>query len=345
MPKELLATAAGTLEWREYNEPELRPGSVRVRSEYSAAKHGTELSFVKGTAIARGTYNGTLGLFTRDPEGEDGYPFPVGNMVVGSVTEVGPDVDTLRPGDRVYAWGSFRETHTLAVRACTKLTNGTSWQSVVCNDPAHFAMGAVRDGNVRLGDCVAVFGMGAIGLVAVQLARAAGAAMVIAVDPIAARRAAAQRLGADETVDPLAGDTGRTLKELAGPTGPDVMIDFSGTRAALQQALRGVAFGGTVVCGAFPGPHDAGLDLGAEAHVNIPNVVFSRACSEPQRDHPRWSFRRIEETCRRMIERGAIRGEPIVTPIVPFDDLLESYQRIVSDPSAGIKLGVRHASA
>ena len=61
-------------------------------------------------------------------------------------------------------------------------------EAAVCIDPAHVAVVAVRDGNVRLGDRVAVFGLGAIGLLTVQAARASGAERVMAVDPLDTRR-------------------------------------------------------------------------------------------------------------------------------------------------------------
>ena len=103
-----------------------------------------------------------------------------------------------------------------------------------------------------------------------------------------------------------------------------------------------VAFGGKVVAGAYPPPYSAGLDFGAEAHMNIPDIVFSRACSDPNREHPRWDNNRIYETCWRMIQDGRIDGRPIVDPIVPFDALLEEYPKIETDPASNIKLGVTY---
>ena len=70
-----------------------------------------------------------------------------------------------------------------------------TWKEAVCYDPAHFAMSAIRDGKVRVGERVAVFGLGAIGLMTVQMARIAGADFVAAVDPIERRRKSLQRLG------------------------------------------------------------------------------------------------------------------------------------------------------
>jgi len=87
-----------------------------------------------------------------------------------------------------------------------------------------------------------------------------------------------------------------------------------------------------VVAGAFPPPYEAGLDLGAEAHINRPNIIFSRACSEPNRDHPRWDEERLFENCKRLFREGKLTGKPIVTPIVPFEEMVTEYPKIVTDP-------------
>ena len=65
------------------------------------------------------------------------------------------------------------------------LTDALTPEAACCLDPAFFAMGAVRDAQIRIGGRVIVFGMGAIGLFAVQLARLSGATEVVAVDPSA----------------------------------------------------------------------------------------------------------------------------------------------------------------
>lgn len=345
MPKQLLWFAGGKLTWREYKEPKLDPGQVRVRSAFGAAKHGTELAFQKGYAAARGRYQRDLQLFVRD-EAPSKSAVPtgagVGNMTVGKVIEVAAEVEGLAAGDRVLVYGGFRQSHVCAADRCRKLPPELSWKSAVCLDPADFAMGAVRDGNVRVGDAVAVFGTGAIGLMAVQIARVGGASPVIAVEPLPTRRELARRLGADHVLDPGQCDAGLEMKKLTGGRGVDVAIEYSGSPQALQAALRGVAYGGTVVAGAFPPPHEAGLDLGAEAHLNIPNIVFSRSCSEPNRDHPRWNESRIFDTCLRLLIEGKISGDEVVTPVVKFDDLAGEYPKIATEPDTYVKLGCEY---
>jgi threonine dehydrogenase-like Zn-dependent dehydrogenase len=248
-------------------------------------------------------------------------------------------VEGFADGDVVLSYGPVREVHVVLTGRCWKMPEGFSWKSAVCLDPADFAMGAVRDGQVRVGDAVAVFGMGAIGLMVVQIAKLSGAYPVIAVDPLENRRQAAEACGADLTFDPTGCDAGVEVKKATGNRGADVTIDYSGNVHALQAAIRAVAFGGNVVPGSAPAPYGAGLDFGAEAHINRPNLIFSRACSEPNREHPRWDEKRIYATCWRLLTEGKLTGEPIVTPVVEFEDLVTEYPKIASNPGGNIKLG------
>lgn len=341
MPREAVLLSPDEAEIREYEEPELREGQVRCRTEFGSPKHATELASFKGYTRHRGRYDRELGAFTMEPgPAEPGGPVRMGNMFVGTVTELGPGAGKLALGDRVLSYGPLRETQTPHEDRCWRMPDGLSAKSAVCLDPADFAMAAVRDGNVRIGDAVAVFGMGAIGLMAVQIAKLSGARPVIAVEPFANRRAAAKACGADMVLDPAAGDVGLEIRLATGNRGVDVAVEYSGAMRAMQAALRAVAYGGNVVAGAFPGPYEAGLDFGAEAHQNIPNIIFSRACSRPDREHPRWDEPRIYATCWRLICEGALTGEPVVDPVVPFDGLAAELPKIVTDPGANIKLGV-----
>ena len=340
MPKRLICLGPEQLAWQSYQEPALEGDQVRVRVEYAAAKHGTEMAFYTGYGLARGTYDPAWQVFRHDPPANP-YPFRVGNMLVGRVIERGPEATKLQEGARVCLYGGFAETAVTSETRCWPMPQGMPWQSAVCLDPADFALGAVRDGNVRIGDAVAVFGLGAIGLMALQVLRLAGAHPIIAIEPLASRRTLAETIGADVTLDPAACDAGLEIKVATQGRGADVCIEYSGARAALQAALRGVAYGGTVVMGAFPAPDGAGLDLGAEAHHNIPKIVFTRACSQPDRDHPRWDNERIYAHCWDLLKAGRLSGEAIIQPVVRFEDLLSEYPKIATRPEEIIKLGAR----
>ena len=333
MPRELIAPERERVAFRDYPRQPLAPKQVRVRSEFGAAKHGSEMSLYKGYGSPRGRYDNELGIFIHDSGGTENYPAVLGNMCIGEVIETDSAVADLRRGDRVFAHGGFRQEHVWRADQVRVLPEGVSWQAATCLDPTDFALGAVRDGHVRIGDAVAVFGMGAIGLMALQLARLAGARPVIAVDPIPLRR----EVGADLTLDPAACDAGKEIRLATARRGADVCIEYSGHHGALQAALRGVCYLGTVVAGAYP----AGLDLGAEAHFNRPSIVFSRACSEPNPEHPNWDEQRLFEVSWRLLSDGSLSCDPVVQPVVAFDELLTEYPKIATAPEENVKLGVR----
>ncbi len=340
MPRELIAVAPNEIAFREYAQLPLTPGQIRVRSRFGAAKHGTEIALYKGYAELRGAWDATYRLH-RPGQPFVRYPLGLGNICVGEVIEVAPDVTQFQVGEQVFRFAPFREEQVWVASSVHKLPPGVPWQAAVCLDPADFALGAVRDGHVRIGDAVAVFGMGAIGLIVIQLAKLAGAYPVIAVEPLALRREAALACGADLALDPSQCDAGLEIKLATDKRGADVCIEYSGHHLALQAALRGVAYNGTVVAGAFPGSYPAGLDFGAEAHMNRPKIVFSRACSEPNPDYPNWNEDRLFSVVWRLLASGAIKSEPIVQPVVKFDDLLTEYPKIATHPQANVKLGVR----
>jgi len=265
-------------------------------------------------------------------------------MVVGDIIEVGSDVSAVKLGERVCTYGPLQET--VIVNAVNnyklrKMPKGASWKNAVCYDPAQFAMSGVRDANVRVGDYVVVVGLGAVGQIALQLAKKAGAAIVIGIDPIAHRCDIARRHGADFCLNPLECDVGLELKRLTGKQGVDSIIESSGYADALQSALRGLAYGGTISYIAFAKPFPAGFNLGREAHFNNAKIVFSRASSEPNPDYPRWNRKRIEETCWELLMNGYLNCEDLIDPVVTFSSSAEGYMKYVDrQPELSIKMGV-----
>ena len=119
-------------------------------------------------------------------------------------------------------------------------------------EPLGVAIHAIDLGHLRIGGTAAVIGCGPIGLLLVQLLRAAGAASVVAVDPLPHRRAAARRAGANVIADPgtLDGDCG--LADLVG-AGVDAAFEMAGTGGAVLLTVRAARPGGRVVLAGIPG--------------------------------------------------------------------------------------------
>ena len=342
MPLELVAIEPHKPILSEYIDGPIQPNQIRFQTEFAAAKHGTELGLYTSTSVgANQHYDSEWQMFFPN-EASDIFPLGLGNMAVGSVTEVGSSVKRFKPSDKVFCYTNCRQTVTRNEDSADlrHLPEQMSWQAAVCIDPTEFALGAVRDGCVRVGDAVAVFGLGAIGLFILQLARVQGAETVFAIDPIALRREVAIDLGADAVFDPSSVDVSYQIKKATAKRGTDVSFEVSGNYTALHHAIRSVAFGGNVVTVAVYKEAKGGLELGAEWHLNRPNMISTRACSDPNREHPRWDDRRIIDTSFRLLRDGKLQSQPIVQPVVPFGDVVEAYIDIDQHPERSVKLGV-----
>ncbi|HTE18533.1 MAG TPA: zinc-binding alcohol dehydrogenase, partial [Armatimonadota bacterium] len=280
MPREIVTPDGRSFRYREYELPPLPPEGVRLRVEFAAPKHGTELHLTTGSVQSRKRWDPDLRLFLPRTEDDPGPPVPaeraLGNMVVGTVTEAGAAVERFRRGDRVFGYGPIREQHQ-AVESSLWPLETLSAEDAVCADPAHVALVAVRDGNIRVGDDVAVFGLGAIGLLAAQIARVGGASRVFTVDPVALRRESALSAGADAAFDPRSEDVALAIKQATGKQGVDVAVETSGSGTALNESIRCIRQCGTVVHVPW-GPKDASaLHLDEEFHLNRPTIVGSQA--------------------------------------------------------------------
>jgi threonine dehydrogenase-like Zn-dependent dehydrogenase len=219
MPRELVAIAPREPVIREYEDAPLGARQIRIKTEFASPKHGTELVAYRNDPVANRPYDRAWGgVMPHSVEvGLENFPLPLGNMAVGAVAETGSKVTRFRVGDRVFGHYRIRETQTVDEATADLLPAGLSPEAAVCLDPMVMAL-AMRDAGIKLGDRVAIFGLGAIGIFAVQLAKEAGANWVVAVDPLENRRALATRFGADAVLDPLGDDNdiGLAIRRLTG---------------------------------------------------------------------------------------------------------------------------------
>jgi threonine dehydrogenase-like Zn-dependent dehydrogenase len=232
-------------------------------------------------------------------------------------------------GDAVHGEWKHRETAIKSERALYPVPSTANGETLVFTDPARFALGAVHDAAIKLGDRVAIFGLGAIGLVAAQLARLNGASEVYVVDPVAERRALAVQLGADAAIDPVAEDAGLAIKRATSGAGVDVAIELSGSYAALQQAMRSAQREGLVVAASYYGDPAGRIDLSREWHHNRLTLRSSMpvwGCTH--RSHPMWDLARLERTAVALLEQGVVQVEPMIGVRVPFERAAEAYALI-----------------
>jgi S-(hydroxymethyl)glutathione dehydrogenase / alcohol dehydrogenase len=228
-------------------------------------------------------------------------PMVLGHEGAGVVEEVGADVRSLRPGDRVIcSWVTVCGECRLCLMGYAHLCDGLAdaWAEPKLRTAAGsevrgmlgvgtFADGAVIDERalvkvesdlpaeqlaligcgvttgvgaalntaaVAPGSTVAVFGCGGVGQSVVQGARIAGAARIVAVDPVELKRSMALQMGATDVVDPTEGDPAEQIRELTGGRGADYAFDAAGLEQTMGPAYESLRRGGTLVLVGIPHP-------------------------------------------------------------------------------------------
>jgi L-iditol 2-dehydrogenase len=179
-------------------------------------------------------------------------------------------------------------------------------------EPLGVALHAMNLAHLRPGATVVVVGTGPLGLLLVQLARAAGAGRIVAVEPIDVRRAAALACGAAEALDPEQSRDGR-LRELAGEWGADLVFEVAGNNDAVGIAVDAVRPGGRVMLVGIPG--DDRLELSAAtARRKGVTLVFVRRMQD------------LYDRAIQLVTRGAIDLGAVVShhfELADVDDALK----------------------
>jgi (R,R)-butanediol dehydrogenase/meso-butanediol dehydrogenase/diacetyl reductase len=211
-----------------------------------------------------------------DPLTGSRAPVTLGHEFAGDIVAVGNGVSTLAIGDRVGVEallgcekcaacrsgsrnrcevlsaaglmfdGGLAELANVPASMCVKIPSDLSYEAAALAEPLSVAVRALRRGQLSVGDTVTVQGVGAIGLLAVQAARAMGANRIVVIEPNSSRRDLAIRLGADLAVAP----GGEVTEDLQG----DVILECSGAHGALASSVTYARSGGRVVfVGIVPG--------------------------------------------------------------------------------------------
>ena len=326
--------------------PPLVPGSVRVRTWYSGVSAGTELTAYRGSNpyLSRTWDNGRR-LFV---EGEPSFVYPIqgwGYSEVGEVVEVAAGVTDPVPGDVVHGiWGHRSEAVLPARAVAARVWTGQDPVSGTFARVGAIALNALLAADVRLGDRVAVFGQGVIGLLATRLAVLAGAE-VAAVDALETRLDAATAFGAAHVVRAdVPGGAGAAVRAWSNG-GVDSAIELSGNDRALHEAVRAVVVDGTVAAAGFYQGGAAHLRLGEEFHHNRVRVVASQIAGTPVALGHRWDQPRLVRTFMDQVRRGRVDARSLVTDVVDAADVATVFARLDRGDPAILQAVLRFPAA
>lgn len=221
--------------------------------------------------------------------------------------------------------GALRELVAWPDRLLHPVPAGLSDADAAMLEPLGVALHALDLGKARLAEHVVVVGCGPIGLCAIQLARHAGAARVIAVEPLAHRRAAAALLGADLVLDPADPEVRSRVLDATGGLGAEVVVEVAGNDDAVGLSVEVARPGGTVVLAGIPGHDSTTFPAGAARRKGL-TLKLSRRMKEM---YPRTIS---------LAERGVVDLPSLVSDTFALGDVATAFA--TADARTGLKVVV-----
>lgn len=334
MAEMLVLAAPREVAYESIPDEPLAPDEVRIRTLYSGISAGTELTQYRGTSpFLHKRWDAERRLFV---PGESSLSYPVrtwGYEEVGEVIEIGAEVTDIAPGAQVFGtWG--HRTHHVATADYVRprlMPAGADPIFGIFSHIGAIGLNGVHDGRVRIGETVAVFGLGVLGQIVAQAARQSGA-HVIAVDRLPARLETAQAHGAQTVLNAADGNAAEAIKDLTGGRGADVCFEVTGSTAALNEAIRAAAYSARVVAMGFFQGEAQGLLLGEEFHHNRINLVCSQIGGTDPELQYRWNKLRLWQAAIRLQVEGALELRALITQRAPFERAAELYAALDQTP-------------
>lgn len=206
----------------------------------------------------------------------------------------------------------------------------TDEQVLMCPDILSTGFSGAESGRVRIGDTVAVFAQGPIGLCATAGARLMGATTIIAVDTVPERLAIARRMGADHVVDFAATDPVEEIMRLTDGRGVDVSIEALGRQSTFEAALKVLRPGGTLSSlGVYSG--DLHIPLGAFCAGLGDHTIVTTLCPGGKE-----RMRRLMD----VVASGRVDTRPLVTHRFTLDAIEDAYALFANQRDGVLKVAV-----
>jgi len=210
--------------------------------------------------------------------------------------------------------GIFAEYVVVPARAAHRLPDNVSFVDAACLEPISLTVRTMEQVKPMLGDTVAIFGPGAIGLFHLQAFKAAGAGQVImiGIDQDVKRFEKAKELGADDIVNSSKEDVVKRVRELTDGLGADIVVETASSPTVVPLALDVAAARGRVsFFGLYPEATISPLTI-TRSGLKIFGDVGSL---------PRYFLRAI-----RWVKYGKVRAKPLATRLFRLEEANEAFE-------------------
>ena len=342
MGKVVLFTQPRTVGFEAYDDPPLEPHQVRLRTLYSGISAGTELTAYRGSnPYLHKQWDASRKLFL--PAEQPTLQYPVsgwGYEEVGEVIELGSEVREVAIGDIIYGTWGHRTHHIVGEDYARDRIQDKSLDPIfgIFSQIGSIAMNGAHDARIRIGETVAIFGMGTLGQIVGQLARKSGA-RVVGIDRFEKRLKIAEQAGAaDIVLNASEGEVAEQIRFLTENRGADVAIEVTGSTVALNEAVRSVAYSAKVIALGFFQGEAAGLFLGEEFHHNRVNIVGSQIFGTDPELTYRWNRLRLVQTFMRLQAERVVDLKPIISHVIPFEQAGEAFRILDQEPENALQV-------
>ena len=203
-------------------------------------------------------------------------------------------------------------------------------QAAILADAVATPYAALKDrAQLQVGESVGLWGIGGLGTHAVQLARMMGAAVVIAVDPLASARERALSLGADAAIDPKTEDVQKRVYEITDGRRLDVAVDLVGANVVISQAVSCLGRNGRAVM--------VGLSL---ERLTLESSLLFGVQSHAVLGHLGYQKRHLDELVR-LLASGRLDLSASISDVMPLTEVGEGVRRLAEKDGDPVRLIVR----
>ena len=182
-------------------------------------------------------------------------------------------------------------------------------------EPLGIAIHSVDLGHLKVGQTVAVFGAGPIGLLIAAAAKASGASEIYMTEPLAYRRQFALDYIADAALDPESEDVVAGILDLTAGRGVDVAFEAAGAPDTPQQAAAVARIGGQVVIAGIPADGEMNMRADTVRHKGLTIKVVRRM----KHTYPR---------AIRLVQTGMVDVKPLATHLLPLERITEAFEMV-----------------
>jgi threonine dehydrogenase-like Zn-dependent dehydrogenase len=201
----------------------------------------------------------------------------------------------------------------------------------MCPDIMSTGFSGADSGKIRIGDSVAIFAQGPIGLCATAGAKMMGATTIIAVDSVPARMEMARGMGADHVIDFSKEDAVKEILRITDGRGVDVAIEALGRQETFEAGLRTIRPGGTLSSlGVYS--NDLRIPLDAFAAGLGDHKIITTLCPGGKE-----RMRRLME----VVASGRVDTRPLVTHRFALDDIETAYDLFAHQRDGVLKVAIK----